>query len=178
LQLRHLLPVIGATRALAWSPDEAEFAGYREFFADEERVEIHFTRDITDVTRSCSLIVTATPSKVPLLKADDIRPGIHITAVGSDTPEKMELEPELLARADIVVADSLAQSESRGEVFRAAQAGALDRDRVVEFGRVIEDPALGRRNDEQITVADLTGVAVQDIQIAKAVYRERENLKG
>ena len=62
-----------------------------------------------------------------------------------------------------------------GEVFRAVQAGAIGRDRVVDLGQVIEDPTLGRQHDDQIRVADLTGVAVQDIQIAKAVYREREN---
>ena len=179
LQLLDLLPVTGATRAVVWSREESEFASYREFFSTVARPpELRFTRDMTDITGDCNLIVTATPSKVPLLKAAEIRPGTHVTAVGSDTPEKTELEPELLARADILVVDSLAQSESRGEVFRAVQAGAIGRDRVVELGQVIEDPTLGRQHDDQITVADLTGVAVQDIQIAKAIYREYESKRG
>ena len=67
------------------------------------------------------------------------------------------------------MADSLEQSRSRGEIFRATEAGAIDRSGIVELGRVLVDPTLGRTDEAQITVADLTGVAVQDIQIAKAV---------
>lgn len=178
LQLLHLLPVTQATQALIWARNEAAFVGYREFFATVEgHPELRFTQDIRDITHSCNLIVTTTPSTVPLLKAVEIKPGTHITAVGSDTPDKIELEPEVLARADVVVVDSLAQSKSRGEVFRAVQAGAIGRDNVLELGNILVGRQLGRRNDDQITIADLTGVAVQDIQIAKAVYRERENLK-
>ena len=178
LQLLHLLPVTQATQALIWARNEAAFVGYREFFATVEgHPELRFTQDIRDITHSCNLIVTTTPSTVPLLKAVEIKPGTHITAVGSDTPDKIELEPEVLERADVVVVDSLAQSESRGEVFRAVQAGAIGRDNVLELGNILAGRQLGRRNDDQITIADLTGVAVQDIQIAKAVYRERGNLK-
>lgn len=179
LQLLHLLPITKAIQALVWAPDEAEFASYRDFCTSSmPELDIQFARDPREVAGSCNLIVTATPSKVPLLKASDIRPGTHITAVGSDTPEKTELEPKLLARTDILVVDSLAQSESRGEVFRAVQAGAISRDRILELGQVIGDQRLGRQHDDQITVADLTGVAIQDIQIAKAVYQERKKLKG
>ena len=178
LQLLHLLPVTQATQALIWARNEAAFVGYREFFATVEgHPELRFTQNIRDITHSCNLIVTTTPSTVPLLKAVEIKPGTHITAVGSDTPDKIELEPEVLARADVVVVDSMAQSKSRGEVFRAVQAGAIGRDNVLELGNILVGRQLGRRNDDQITIADLTGVAVQDIQIAKAVYRERENLK-
>ena len=98
-------------------------------------------------------------------------PGTHITALGSDTPEKQELDSEILGRAELVVADSIEQCQSRGEIFRALKAGLLDKHKVVELGAVIADPSLGRSDDDQLTVADLTGVAVQDIQIAKAVHR-------
>jgi ornithine cyclodeaminase len=92
--------------------------------------------------------------------------------MGSDTASKQELDPVLLARADRVVVDSLSQSEFRGEVYRAVRAGAIGRECLVELGRVIEDPAFRRASNREITVADLTGVAVQDIQIAKAVWRD------
>jgi ornithine cyclodeaminase len=105
-----------------------------------------------------------------LLRAADIRPGTHITAVGSDTAEKIEVEPALLARADVVVVDSLPQSESRGEVFRAAADAAISRNDVLELGAVIGGHAVGRTDRNQITICDLTGVAVQDLQIASAVY--------
>jgi ornithine cyclodeaminase len=123
-----------------------------------------------DVSANCNLIVTATPSRSPLLSADKIRNGTHITAVGSDTPQKNELDPEILHKADIVVADSINQCLLRGEIHHALAAGVLEKKRIVELGSVITSPDLRRRSGEQITVADLTGVAVQDIQIAKAVY--------
>ena len=113
--------------------------------------------------------MTCTPATRPLLRAGWIRPGTHITAVGSDTPEKQELEAAVLAKADRIVVDSLSQSEFRGEAFKAVGAGAIGRDRLVELGRVIAEEGLRRASEDEITVADLTGVAVQDIQICKAV---------
>jgi len=170
LQLLHLLPETDACEALIWVRNNAAERGFREAFEHEDRVPtLHFTRDIREVAQRCELIVTTTPSETPLLHAADLRPGTHITAVGSDTPIKCELEPEILARADIVVVDSLAQSEHRGEVYQAVRAGAIDRRRVVKLGHVLVNHAAGRTDDGQTTVVDLTGVAVQDIQIAKAV---------
>ena len=120
-------------------------------------------------TARANLIVTATASSTPLLSAADLRPGTHVTAMGSDTPEKTELSPDLLARADAVVADSRAQCLVRGEVHHALGAGAIAEDKVVELGDVIAGRAPGRRSPADITVADLTGVAVQDIVVVKAV---------
>jgi ornithine cyclodeaminase len=90
--------------------------------------------------------------------------------MGSDTPEKQELDSEILKRADIIVADSIEQCLTRGEIHKALEAGKIQQDRLVELGNVILNPNLGRTSENQLTVADLTGVAVQDIQIAKAVY--------
>jgi ornithine cyclodeaminase len=121
------------------------------------------------VADACRLIVTTTPAETPLLTAAMVRPGTHITAMGSDTPEKCEVDPALLARADAVVADSRAQAGTRGEIFQAMKAGVLTLDRVVELGEVLSGRAPGRTGASDITVADLTGVAIQDIVIAKAV---------
>jgi ornithine cyclodeaminase len=90
--------------------------------------------------------------------------------MGSDTPEKNELDPRILQKADIVVADSISQCLLRGEIHQALKAGVLEKERILELGNVIVNPDLQRISEEQITIADLTGVAVQDIQIAKAVY--------
>jgi ornithine cyclodeaminase len=122
-----------------------------------------------DVAQSANLIVTTTASHNPLLRAADIKPGTHITAMGSDTPEKAELDPEVLGAASAVVADSIPQCLVRGEIHRALKAGAISEKSLVELGAVISGKAKGRRSENDITVADLTGVAVQDIMIAKAV---------
>ncbi len=115
--------------------------------------------------------MTVTPSKSPLLFAADLRPGTHITAVGSDTADKQELDSEILARADLVVADSRSQCRLRGEIHKANEAGRIRVEDCLELGEIISGKAKGRTSDAQITVADLTGVAVQDIAIASAVFR-------
>jgi ornithine cyclodeaminase len=131
---------------------------------------IEITREIRRIQEECRLIVTATPSQTPLLLADNLRKGTHITAVGSDTPDKQELDPEILSRADLVVADSVEQCLVRGEIHQAIQAGRLEKDRILELGQIISGRARGRESKDQVTVADLTGVAVQDMAIAQAVY--------
>ncbi|RPJ01812.1 MAG: ornithine cyclodeaminase family protein [Candidatus Aminicenantes bacterium] len=169
MQLDWLRRVRKIEEAVVWGLDERELAAYRR---DMERpgLRIRTTLRAEDVAAAANLIVTCTPSTRPLLKAEWIRPGTHITAMGSDTAEKQELDPAILARADRIVVDSLSQSELRGEVFRAVDAGAIGRECLVELGRVVEDPALRRGSDAEITVADLTGVAVQDIMISQAVW--------
>ncbi len=169
MQLEWLRRVRTFDTAVVWGIDEGELAAFRR---DMERpgLKVRTTLRAEDVADAANLIVTCTPSTRPLLEAAWIRPGTHITAVGSDTAAKQELDPAILAKADRIVVDSLSQSELRGEVYRAVSAGAIGRDRLVELGRVIEDATLRRASDEETTVADLTGVAVQDIQISKAVW--------
>lgn len=171
LQLELLLPLIPCRRALVWMRNQQARERYRESFAGRD-LEIDFADSPQEVAAVCSLIVTTTPSKTPLLRAESIRPGTHITAIGSDTVDKVELDPAILGGADLVVVDSLPQSESRGEVFQATAAGALERDTVVELGAVIAGDAPGRSDDREITVCDLTGVAVQDLMIAQGVFEE------
>jgi ornithine cyclodeaminase len=91
--------------------------------------------------------------------------------MGSDDHGKQELEAELLAKADLVVADSVAQCVDHGECFYAVQGKLIDEVSILELGNVIKNPAIGRTSEDQITVVDLTGVAIQDIQIAKMVAR-------
>lgn len=170
MQLEFLESVINCKDVMVWGMNQKELDEYR---ADMEPLgfSIQTTLRAEDIAAHCNLIVTATPSKSPILSADLIRKGTHITAMGSDTPEKNELDPRILQKADIVVADSISQCLLRGEIHQALKAGVLEKERIVELGNVIVDPDLQRTSEEQITIADLTGVAVQDIQIAKAVYQ-------
>jgi ornithine cyclodeaminase len=169
MQLEFLESVIDCKDVMVWGMNQKELDKYRE---DMELVDFNVktTLKAEDIAAHCKLIVTATPSKSPLLSADLIRQGTHITAMGSDTPEKNELDPRILQKADIIVADSISQCLLRGEIHQALKAGWLEKERVVELGNVIVNPDLQRTSEEQTTIADLTGVAVQDIQITKAVY--------
>ena len=116
----------------------------------------------------CQLIVTCTPTESPIITK--VNPGTHITAMGSDTLTKQEVSSSILSQADIVVADSRSQCEHRGEIHQAIKGGFSMKE-VVEIGEIIQGKVKGRMNDEQITIADHTGVAVQDIQISKAVLK-------
>jgi ornithine cyclodeaminase len=169
MQVEALLPVVDCRDVIVWGTGEEELEAYREAMS-KHGLSIQTTLTADEIAATCNLIVTATPSHTPLLRAEQVRAGTHITAMGSDTREKIELDPAILQKADLVVADSIEQCRVRGEIFHALEAGLLQDGEVVELGNVIANPDLGRGSDSQITVADLTGVAVQDIQISKAVY--------
>ncbi|MEZ5568649.1 MAG: hypothetical protein R3E54_09975 [Halioglobus sp.] len=166
LQLRYLAPVTACRRVLVYGRSEAAIASYQHRLADTNFSisGVPSTEDFGD----CQLIVTTTPSAAPLLHS--VSRGTHVTAVGSDTAGKQELDARLLAMADVVVVDSRAQSASRGEVFQAVRSGKLDMERVSEIGQVIAGERRGRQDAADISIVDLTGVATQDIAIARAVY--------
>jgi len=168
-QLRYLQPIVDCREVMVWGVSQEEVDAYKSS-VEPLGFTVETTLDAAEIAAACNLIVTVTPAQEPLLHAADIRPGTHITAVGSDTEEKQELDGQILADADIVVSDSIEQARTRGEIFQAVRAGVMAADKPVELGNVIADASLRRSSDEQTTVADLTGVAVQDIQIAKAVY--------
>jgi len=169
MQLEYLESVIDCKDVMVWGMNQKELDEFKEYMAPKG-YNIRTTLKAEDITAHCNLIITATPSKKPLFPADLIRKGTHITAMGSDTPGKNELDPRILQKADMVVADSISQCLLRGEIHHALKAGMLGKDGIVELGNVIVNPKLRRASEEQITIADLTGVAVQDIQIVKAVY--------
>jgi ornithine cyclodeaminase len=178
MQLEMLRQVTDCKHCLVWGRDAAKVQAMIAELATSENMrdwglQVTAAATLEELVVQCNLIVTTTSASSPLIRADQVQPGTHITALGSDDHGKQELEATLLARADIVVADSVAQCVDHGECLPAVQAGILEPASIVELGQVIKDPALGRTNETQITVADLTGVAIQDIQIARMVDRAR-----
>jgi ornithine cyclodeaminase len=145
---REVLPL---ERIVLWgrNPEKAEVCA-REIGADRANCP-------ADVARAARLIVTVTASRAPLLFAGDLQPGTHITAVGSDGPGKQELDPEILRRADWVLADSIRQCERLGELQHAPGVTAHE----------FRDRTFGPAN---LSVADLTGLGVEDLFIAQHVY--------
>ena len=174
LQLRYLKKVVSCKHVLVWGLNQEELNKYK-LEMEKEGFSVETTLDPGELLKQCNLVVTTTPSKKPILNVRDLKKGTHITAMGSDTAEKQELDSQILRKADVVVADSIEQCMTRGEIARAISAGDLNKERVIELGHVISGLAKGRSSDEQITVADLTGVAVQDINIASAVFRAFRN---
>jgi ornithine cyclodeaminase len=167
-QLRHLSAVTPCREGVVWgrNADRAE-----QFCRDAAKFQmtVQVVKTLAELGHRANLIVTTTPAEKPLLKAEWITAGTHITAIGADGPNKQELDSGILSKADLVVVDSIEQSKNRGEVFRAVDAGAISPDSAIELGQIITGIKQGRTHQSQITVADLTGVAVQDLVIAQAV---------
>lgn len=130
-------------------------------------VEVH--TGVEGAVRDAEIIITATAARTPLLEPEWIAPGTHITAMGSDMPAKQELAVKVLTRADLVVVDELSQAATQGEVHHAAAAGAIELADVVTIGQLLSGEHPGRETDAQITVADLTGLGVQDAAVAGLV---------
>lgn len=168
LQLAWLAPVTELRDAMVLSRSADRARAYVQDM-HEAGFDVRVARDALQLGEMCDLIVTTTPSKEPLLGVEVIEPGTHITAMGSDTLDKQELDSAILGLADAVVVDSREQARSRGEVAQALRHGVIEEEGVLELGDVISGKSPGRRSDQDVTVADLTGVAVQDIQIAKVV---------
>jgi len=169
VQLEMLKYVTDCRDVCVWGRDKSETARYRTDM-DQLGFVVQTAAVIDELTESCNLIVTATPSKEALLHASQIKSGTHITAVGADAPGKQELDPQIFKQAGVRVVDSLSQCIDHGDAAQAIKQGLITRDQLAELGAVIANPQLGRTNEGQITVADLTGVAVQDIQVAKLAY--------
>ncbi len=170
LQLKYLSQITGCKQVLVWGRGDSQLINYKTEM-EMQGFKIETTLNTADILRTCNLIVTATPSTTPLLSASDLQTGTHISAVGSDTVDKQELDSAILSRADVVVADSISQCMLRGEIFKAIQASQISADDIIELGSIITEEKQGRTDDSQITVADLTGVAVQDIKITEAAYK-------
>ena len=170
LQLKFLNSIVDCQNALIWGRSEESLHRYREEMS-ESGYDLQVTQNPQDIPRKCNLIVTCTPSKSPLILARYVQKGTHITAVGSDTSEKQELEAKILRIADKVIVDSISQAQSRGECYQALQQNEIANENLIELGNMILHKTLQRTSETEITIVDLTGVAVQDLQISKAVYQ-------
>jgi ornithine cyclodeaminase len=170
-QLRCLREVRTFERAIAWSPHRARLDAYcRELRA--EGVDITAAGNPEAVCRAADLLITATPTRAPLVRAEWLRPGQHVTALGSDSPGKQELDAGCLARADLVVVDRLTQCAAFGELRHALEAGLIRAERVhADLGEIVAGLMPGRGRADQITIADLTGVGFQDTAIASEAMR-------
>jgi ornithine cyclodeaminase len=169
-QLLHLQHVTPCRNVLVWGRDWLK----AKKFASDPRLkdfDIIVSQHIEEITHNCNLIVTTTPSSKPLLFGPQLQPGTHITAVGADDVSKQELDESVFDRADLIIVDSLLQCSSYGDLSHAKNA---DLNSVIELGKWLQEPR--KRQPHWITVADLTGLAIEDLQVAKAIYKKLESI--
>jgi alanine dehydrogenase len=153
---------------LVWDVDEAR----RRAVADDSGAQVAGT---VEEALSCDVVVTVTPGHEPLYAPGSLRPGQHVSLMGADGPGKAEVAVEELARARLFC-DEWEQASHGGELAAGVEAGLVMRDDVTELGAVLLGEAEGRRGRDEITLFDSTGLAIQDLAIAKAAYARVKEL--
>lgn len=162
-QLLSLALVRKIGRVLVWGRSREHVSKYVDEMHSRHGIGIGIAKSPEDLVRQSSLLITITASRGPIVRAEWIQPGLHITAAGADFPGKQELDAAVLERADRLFCDRLEQCRRLGEL-QHWKAGRPPN--AVELGAVIRGVAPGRQSDSEITVCDLTGVGVQDTAIA------------
>jgi ornithine cyclodeaminase len=172
-QLEALLGVRAPRRVVVSGRSPERALAYARETEARFGIAVELAASARQAVEGSDVVITTTPSREPIVRGEWVRAGAHITAVGSDGPDKHEVFPEVLARADKVVADRLDQCLRLGEIHHAVASGLLAPGSVHgELGEIAAGLKPGRTRDDEITVADLTGVGIQDTAVAGFVLTE------
>lgn len=155
-------------RVQLWDVDR----GRAESMAGQIGADVAATRE---EALAADLIATVTPGREIVLAEDSLQPGQHASLMGADGPGKAEIAVAELARVR-VFCDDWEQASHNGDLVHAVEAGLLQRQNVTQLGDVLAGAAEGRRSDDEITVFDSTGLAIQDLAIALAAMERAEEL--
>lgn len=173
LKALALVRSIASVRVFARDPDRA--GRYAQDMRADMGLDVHVAHDLPTLVAESQVVVTTTPSREPLIRAEWLRPGQHITAMGADLPGKQELDAEVLRVADRVVCDDPAQCRTHGELQHVSNPQAL-RAAPSALGDIVRGLWPGRVDAGEITVCDLVGLGVQDTAIALHVLQKARSL--
>ena len=171
MQLEALLLVRKIKSANLWSRDSEKSKIFAEHLKKTINININLCETPHEVVNLSEIVITTTPSKSPIIKSEWLKKGLHITAMGSDAEQKNELDPQIIKDCDLYIPDNQSQTSVLGELHHAIKNGIISSE--IEFndlGQIILDPSLGRKNINDITIADLTGTGVQDTAIARHTF--------
>jgi alanine dehydrogenase len=176
-QLQALARVLPLRRAHAFDADEAAARAYADEMSRALGIEVTPATDLAAAVRTSDVCVTCTPSRRAFLGREHVAPGAFVAAVGADSHDKQELDPRLMAGATVVV-DVLEQCAAIGDLHHALEAGLLTREAVhAELADLVTGRKPGRVRDDEITIFDSTGTALEDVAAAAIVY-ERAVAQG
>lgn len=153
----------GCKKIVVWGRSTDSVDCYKQDMGSEG-YEVESVKQLDSLASKANLIVTTTPSSAPLISQDMVKQGTLIIAIGSDTPEKQELEKDVLANATRIIVDSKRHCLSRGEASKALDAALIGEHQLLELGVEIEKGVQPTKESET-TIVDLTGVAVQDLKL-------------
>jgi alanine dehydrogenase len=171
-QLRAVAAVRPVRSVRVFDLDAARARGYASEMSAELRISVEPASAATEALRGAEIIVTCTSSRRPYISHEQVSPGAFIAAVGADSEDKSEIDPELMARG-AVVTDILEQCARIGDLHHAIAAGTMtEHDVRAELGDVVAGRAAGRISPDEIMIFDSTGTALQDVAAATIVYRK------
>lgn len=174
IALNHVLPL---ERVYAFDTNEITAATFAEQMSNELKLTVTPVASLKDATLSSDVIVTCTTARQPFLGRDDVGPGTFVAAVGADSHDKQELDPDLMVSNKIVV-DILEQCATIGDLHHALQQGVLSKaDVYAELGTIVTGRKQGRTSADEIIILDTTGTALQDVAAAATIY-ERAKREG
>ena len=178
MQLQALCLVRPITHARLWAREPHKARSCANELSGQLGIDVRAEPDPEKAVAGADIIVTTTPATTPIVSAGWLSPGQHVTAMGSDAEHKNELDPHIIAAADLYVADALGQTRRLGELHHAIERGVVAADRdYPELGQVITGLRSGRDSAQSVTIADLTGTGVQDTAIA-TLARDRAASTG
>lgn len=179
MQIRAIREVMKIEEVHAWSNTPETLARYKADIEGEFGIPVVMAASKQQAVEQADILVTTTRGKGSLVEAAWVKPGTHIVAIGADAPGKQEFEPEAF-RGTKVVVDSIAQCVEKGEAQHPIARGIMTAAGIhAEIGEILLGQKPGRENDEEITIFDSTGMAIQDNTTAARIYRNAlENKVG
>ena len=171
MQIRAINEVMKIEEIHAWDHNPETLAGYKADIESEFGIPVVMANSKKEAVEQADILVTTTRGTGSLVEAQWVKPGTHIVAIGTDAPGKQEFEPEIFRNAKIVV-DSIEQCVEKGETWHPLDKNIITRaDIHGEIGEILLGKKPGRVNDEEITIFDSTGMAIQDNTTAGKIYR-------
>jgi len=170
LALAEVLPCIEQVRVYDVRGEAAR--AYADEMGRKLGLDVKACASPEEAVRGVDVLVTATPSTKPIVEDSWVEPGLHINAMGADAPGKEELDPAILKRAKVVV-DDVKQASHSGEINVPISKGLFSVEEIyAELGEIVAGKKPGRVSNDEITVFDSTGLAIQDVAVARLVYEE------
>jgi len=167
LQIKSLITLRQVGLVSVWGRTPLKVDTYARRIIEDHDLNVEIAPSVEAAVRQADLIITSTASHKPLVRAEWLKPGVHIIALGSDRPAKQELYPDVLQRAEVIIVDQFEQCAAAGEIHHGLEVGAITRANIQgDLGALILGKIPGRTHPDQITLADLTGLDAQDATVA------------
>ncbi|MBU9192962.1 ornithine cyclodeaminase family protein [Burkholderia gladioli] len=179
MQIRAINEIMKIDEIYAWDHTAESAATFKADIEREFEIPVVSANSKKEAVERADIVITTTRGKGSLVEADWVKPGTHIVAIGTDAKGKQEFDPEIFRNAKVVV-DSIMQCSEKGEIQHPLSKKIITKDGIhAEIGEVLLGKKPGRESDEEITIFDSTGMAIQDNTTSTKIYRNAiENKVG